>query len=589
MAAVTMPDGAVVDMPDQIDPALGARLRAFHTNYKPEPQRENPLAASGGQGDKDGPLGFLNGLVELAAKGMAGVPHGVLHGAADLVNTMRGKPEQPDGKFLDAINPEMSPNAQNVAQSLSQNVPTTVQDLVKHYVAQHNPRLARVAGDVAQIAPVAAPFLGGAGGAAAAEDAAAAAPTAVAKYGLRTGAQNPIARNIAGESARPAVTEHNQAIADPAIGAQAGVAPGMPLNAENLKAAQAAPNSVYSRAEAAIPTGPLSPNAAQAVQSIGADDLVTHSPDVQATVAAQKARLLSGDLTGPQVVNTSKALRFNGFKNIGSDDPEQVALGKAQLKMSDALHQHMVDTIPADADVSADQLVEARRALAQNYTVGSLLKGNNVDLQALARFHRNNPGLLSGPLKDFAEFADLHPEVSSLPSKAERFNPSGVAHDIASIDLKSPITYTQPLFGAAARRVLTGPARAPQVPVTGLGGEFGPIDRTPPSGPTGPGGGLADALTNNASGESAASVEAQNRPKLNLEMVGPDGTGEPILKDVTQADIEPRAGHLIIDRSTGQIVKSGNMKPSLAQGLLNRWKAMQERGGSLGMEFEPGG
>jgi hypothetical protein len=77
-------------------------------------------------------------------------------------------------------------------------------------------------------------------------------------------------------------------------------------------------------------------------------------------------------------------------------------------------------------------------------------------------------------MADIADFADQHPEVTSLPSNEERFNPSGVTKDIAAVDLKSPATYLQPFFGAAARRRLTGAARAPNVPVTGLGGEFGP-------------------------------------------------------------------------------------------------------------------
>lgn len=341
-------------------------------------------------------------------------------------------------------------------------------------------------GDIMGTAGATAPALAGAR--ASTEAAALAAqnvPTAVAKYGMRTAEDHPIARNIAGGAARPAVTAHNQSIADPVLGAQAGVAPGPPLNAAAIEAAQAGPDSVYARARAAIPTGPLSPQAAQMVNSVGAEDLVTHSPDVQAQVAAQKQRLLAGDLTGSQVVDANKSLRFNGFKNISSDDPEQVALGRSQLQMSDALHQHMVDTIPANADVSPAQLADARRALAQNYTVGSLLKGGNVDLQALARIHRNSPGLLTGPLGDIAEFADQHPEVTSLPSKDERFNPSGVAKDVASVDLKNPVSYLQPLFGGAARRVLTGPRVTPQVPITGRAGEFAPLDGGPPQPPAG--------------------------------------------------------------------------------------------------------
>lgn len=517
------------------------------------------------------------------------------------------------------------------------------------------------------------------------------APTAVTKYGMQTGENAPIARNVAGSSAKPAITAHNQSIADPILGAQAGVSPGTKISPQSLEDARAAPDSVYQRAEAHIPTGPLSPTAAQTVQNVGADDMIVHSPDTQATIDAQKARLLSGPLTGAEVVNGQRALRFNGFRNVASEDPEQSALGQAQLKMADALHQHMIDTLPPDAPVSADQLAAARVALAQNHTIESVLGPNgNVNLTKLAQVHNANPGMLSGPMADIAQFASDHPEVTRLPSDAERFNPSGFIKDVAGINpLERPVGSVAQLFGGhIARKILTrgGPTEAPAV--TGLGGEFAPLERgapqsppgmsasaptTPPPAAAGPPGqiSLADLLShgveqepaaglstapmgaspasgvpfarnaaheagglevepprtyggqpannqdlgtvmsqgvpedivarapqpnpprpkvahapsfiaNNASGESAASQEAINRGTKNLVEVDPDGNERPILRDVTQADIEPSPRHLIVDKSTGQIVKSGGMAPALARGLLNRWKSMQQ---SLGEAF----
>jgi len=342
-------------------------------------------------------------------------------------------------------------------------------------------------GDIAGTAGLAAPVLAGAKASTeAATLAAQNAPAAITKYGMQTGAENPIARNIAGSSAKPAVTTHNQSIADPVLGAQAGVPTGTKITPQSLEAARDAPNSVYQRAETSIPTGPLSPNAAQTIQGVGADDMIVHSPDTQATIDAQKVRLLSGPLTGSEVVNGQRALRFNGFRNVGSEDPEMSALGQAQLKMADALHQHMVDTLPPDAPVSADQLSAARVALAQNHTIENVLGPNgNVNLTKLAKLHNDNPGMLSGPMADIAQFASDHPEVTRLPSDTERFNPSGFVKDVASVDLKKPLSYIQPFFGKVARRALTGPKPniAPQV--TGLGGEFGPIEHGPPQPPPG--------------------------------------------------------------------------------------------------------
>jgi hypothetical protein len=524
---------------------------------------------------------------------------------------------------------------------------------------------------------------------AASAPAAAEASTAVTKYGMQTGADSPIARNVAGASAKPTVTAHNQSIADPVLGAQAGVPVGQKITPATLEAGRVAPDSVYQRAEQSLPTGPLSPNAAQAVQNVGADDMIVHSPDTQATIDAQKARLLSGPLTGSEVVNGQRALRFNGFRNVASEDPEQSVLGQAQLKMADALHQHMVDTLPPDAPVTADQLAAARVALAQNHTIESVLGPNgNVNLTKLAKIHNDNPGMLSGPMADIAQFASDHPEVTRLPSDAERFNPSGVVKDVASIDLKRPLSYVQPLFGAAARRSLTGPKPTVTPTVTGLGGEFGPLDRGAPQPPPGmtastptapppaaPGGeiSLADLLshgveqpapqglsvgsaaapqgipftqnaehmagdlelapertyggqpannsdlgtvmsqgvpegtvqrskpggltmpvahspafiTNNASGESAASQEAINRaasepPRM---LIDPDGNVTPLKAEgATVADYRPPQGSIVVQgggpNGKPTIIDRGGLPASHANGLLNR-----AFGRKLGDEF----
>jgi hypothetical protein len=715
MPVVTMPDGTAVMMPDQIDPALGARLRALQSSYKSTPAPQPTT---------------LEGVSDIAESGVENIPHAAAAAAVDLYRRLSGgdtsAPEPPivsalrmpmggAGKALvNKITSAKLPGDEgsgDVNEAAGFGMDPTLKSLVGGTGA--------VAGDVGALAGAGAVaknlVTGGA-------DAAATS----GPYGMRTGAENPVARNVAGSSARPATAAHNQAIADPVLGAQAGVPPGTKLTPQTLEAAREAPDSVYQRGEASIPPGLLSPAATQAVQGVGADDMIVHSPDTQATIDAQKARLLSGPLTGSQVVNAQKALRFNGFKNIGSEDPEQLALGQAQLKMSDALHQHMVDTLPPNAPVSADQLQAARTALAQNHTIENVLGPNgNVDLAKLAKIHNDNPGMLTGPMRDIAQFASDHPEVTRLPSDAERFNPSGLAKDVASIDLKRPISYVQPFFGPLARWMLTGGAEAPRVPVTGAGGEFGPIDRTPqpPAGMTatpltapppaaaGPPGQipLADLLShgveqppapglqsgpmgtpapsgmpfqgtpevvgtqvvkggappfvsqgrfindqhvegpetpssrlvpgtldellngpprsyggqppsnadvpgvmsqgvpedilqrsrpsggpsmpvahspafisNNASAESAASQEAINRGTKPLVEVDPDGNERPILRDVTQADVNPARGHLIVDKETGTIVNSGGMAPALARGLLNRWKSMQ---GSLGGAF----
>jgi hypothetical protein len=99
-----------------------------------------------------------------------------------------------------------------------------------------------------------------------------------------------------------------------------------------------------------------------------------------------------------------------------------------------------------------------------------------------------------------------------------------------------------------------------------------PSAAPPPVEPTFPPSGTP--LANNASGESAASLEAQNRPKRNLALVDPDANSTPVLKDVTQVDRQAPKGHIIIDRDTGEIVSRGaDLTQAHANGLRARYKA----------------
>jgi hypothetical protein len=712
MATVTMPDGSVVDMPDNLDPALGARLRAFQNNYKPPPpapaaepsQFQGVADLAGGVGDAalsgvtkvansavGVPISLANRLIATLTGGDSQIAADATH---EYINRTFGHDTQtPVGKQIGAtVEAALRPFGNNI-QAAEEFLKTHGEQLGIPRGAMEN--MLGTTGDALGTAGVVAPFVGGA--AASGEAAATAASTAAAKapaaskYGLLTGEDSSaLTKTAAGSSARPTVAAHNQARVDPILGAQAGVPPGTKIDPTSLETARAPANSVYQRVEQSLPTAPLSPAAADQVRAVNGNSLIVNSPDVQSTLEAQKARLLDGPLSGPDVVDAQKTLRYNGFQNIASEDPEKTALGRGQLSLSDALHQHMVDTLPPDAPVSADQLNAARVALAQNHTIENVLGPNgNINLTKLAKLHNDNPGMLTGPMSEIAQFASDHPEVTRLPGDEQRFNPPSVVKDLLSIDITHPVSSgAQALFGAGARRAIRSGTPPPvTTPVTGLGGEFGPIERpgpqpppgmtaSPPTAPAPPAAGppgqipLADLLShgveqqpaqglslspepsapagvpfarnaaheagpfslvlvgsstqsvpkednrdlgavmsqgvpegtiartvqnpglkmpvtksprfvaNNASGESAASQEAINRGTSNLVEVDPDGNEHPVLRDVTQADREPSPNHLIVNKDTGDIVKSGGMAPALARGLLNRWKSRQ-----LGQQF----
>jgi hypothetical protein len=125
-----------------------------------------------------------------------------------------------------------------------------------------------------------------------------------------------------------------------------------------------------------------------------------------------------------------------------------------------------------------DQIQNARATLAKNYNLRDLIgKGGDIDLQALAQMHRDNPNMMTGNTATVAQFASDHPEVTGGITNANRIAPPSLASDAAHINIINPRTWVQPLIGAAGRSSLRGPAgaaqgMAEQAPVAGLGGEF---------------------------------------------------------------------------------------------------------------------
>ena len=98
-------------------------------------------------------------------------------------------------------------------------------------------------------------------------------------------------------------------------------------------------------------------------------------------------------------------------------------------------------------------------------------------------------------------------------------------------------------------------------------------------------------VNQNASGESAASLEAQGRVKEGLAQgvqpiaFGADDVARPMSPhDVGRADLKPAPNEIFINAKDGTIINSGNMAPRLAQGMLARWKALHGPG-SLQQSF----
>jgi hypothetical protein len=648
----------------------------------------------GGAETTEGPLGFVNGLAELVGKGLGNMPLAAVHGIADIASRATG--HGPSSVASGTTFP-LSPNAQSVGQGVGESLSAAAEPYrVKGAEPFLGENVAPVLSDVAAVAPAVGAARGVMGAVRSALPGEAAATPASA-IGLRTSENAPIARSIAGPSGREALNLQNQQIGNTVAGAQAGVPHGTDLGYDTLEQARGAPNAVYGRVAQNLPTAPLSPTAAQAIQGAGGANRITQgTPDAITNIQALKDQLLAPgrSFTGDQVVNESRGLRQEGGTNIASDDVSKQQLGRAQLDMARGLEQHIADSLPTNGTTSLDQFQGARTALAKNYAVQSALRGPHVDLQALARVQRGDPGLLTDDMKTLADFANDHPEVSTLPSAGTRYAPPGLGKDLGQVNIINPRSWVQPLLGSAARRSLTGnpaeaAAAARSAPVTGLGGEFNPLEPQPPQPPPGltastptapppaapgppgqisladllshgveqqpaPGlssgpmgapppsgipftrnaaheaGGLslADELgaggpfkgqpmsmadfagvksqgvpegimtrtpakpkfqagdilkpdfANNASGESAASLEAQSR--LGQEkaagvkpVIFGDSGVTPLLHDVTTVDRAPPKGHIILDANSGKVINGGGLKSSAVQALLNRWNAMK--------------
>jgi hypothetical protein len=391
-----------------------------------------------------------------------------------------------------------------------------------------------------------------------------------------------------------------------------------PVTAQSLADARVAPGNLMDQGYGLVQPGPLSPAAREKVLAARGPATITKpTPNFANAVNENESSLLdpNGQFTGAQLRDTRNSLNSDATAGANSDDADVRKIAKYKRNLVGAIDQHVEDALPEGSPITPDMLQNARSTLAKNYTLQDLIdKGGDINLQALAKLHRDNPDLLSGNTRIVAQFAHEHPEVTGSISDNYRISPPSAVGDIASVNPLKPIgTVGQALFGALGRRLLGGaPGEAVgagmQAPVAGGAGEFSPLDQAlggPAEAPSAAPAPLDTALNgppkinvpnsqrgsmsfrnlverggNDEASVKAASPEAFNRKLGNLIEVDPDGNHEVVMRGVDQIDQEPKPGHIIVDAGTGEIVKSGTMAPTLARGLLNRWKARQ-----LGQSF----
>ncbi len=545
MPLVKMPDGTVVNMPDQLDPALGARLRAFQagSNTPAEPPgfaaSQNATAATH---QPTGDLsGVLSGLAELFGTSLANIPGGTMHGIHDIVSRATGNGPAP------AYKPDFvpSPNAQAVGESIAghtPHVPTvgTLLNLIPGVKEFHDQYIAPVKQDVSQVAAgagIAAPMVSAVrGGVADAFAADANSPvTQLANQGWKMRPSD--VAKASGPGAQPTVVGGalQSAVGDQAaaqtVGPQnallaqqkAAATTGIKLDSNNIMTPQAiadakAPHAAVYEELANVPGEGTPGTYTQQLNAIREDK--TLSPDAQAAV--NKLADAHSELgNSASVLSDVKALRQKASNLIQNDNPDLQDRGFAMKAMADAQEQVLADraTAAGQPDLAA-RFQAARKSYAQISSVEDASKAGSIDPQALLKA-RNKGQFMSGGLADITNAAEQLPDV--------------VKHQHAFSGGASALPTTLP--GAAqgifrnlgGRALLNGPYQNSLRTAPGLGGQFAPtaaeapgatIGSTPP--PT-QGGPPATAVP--TAGITATPIE----PKLGDIMPGQRGAvGPPV-------------------------------------------------------------
>lgn len=419
----------------------------------------------------------INAAAKLAGSAMLNIPHGIVAGVQDLFHRVTGDGGAPTtdwGKYTmppgsdearladDIKNSSVGKAVSSVVQGASNKLNSDDSfrgDLVRQGLG--------VMGDVAQVAPGAALLKSGvSAGRSALTDMADASGVGTDwnAAGFRTGGAHPIAREVAGDSGKPALKEHNAAVGNTIAANEAGHDSTVPMSYGSMADARAPANSVYNRVAHTLPDdGQLDQVAQDQIRGAGQPQggrMSQGSPDAATKTEQLRADLLNPNKTfnGQQMVNELRGLRQEGFTNAASDDVSNQQLGKSQLDMARAIEGHISRNLPQNGPVSLQQFQDARKQLAKSYTVQSALRGGDVDAKVLARVQRNDPELLDGGLKTIADFANG--EGKDVVGVPDRYNPPNVFKDVGGIvNVHRPVQSTIqgiPGVGSTARRILTG-------------------------------------------------------------------------------------------------------------------------------------
>jgi hypothetical protein len=451
MAAVTMPDGAVVEMPDQLDPALGARLRAFHDAHAPRPAATfgNTLL---GEGELGGAAlaniipGGINALNELAnrATGQGGKPAPlptvpVGEAGRNLISNVKGLfPGTANG--LDISDEELrqlDPSGKTPIEELRKRYAPEAAKSTEQLIADTGTPLGDVASSAMHVANLGAQIAPGAALAGKAAGLVEGIPSTLGPPAPITDIENQLSavgfKNLpsksggglaarAGEdvvgtgplAAHQTLT--NQAVMDRLAKSAAGVSPDEDLSYASIAKARAqGPAKVYDAARQALPPTLIqTPELRGALASIGdTTSQLPKSPDVD---ALKQTMLSQPEMTRDQLFANIQQARDRASRFYASDQPDAHAIGDAYQGVANAYEDFVGKQLESNprSPVSLQDWQDARTAFAKNYAVQSALQGTSVKGSTLARLQRQDPGRLTGELQLIAEQANRYPLSSGF-------------------------------------------------------------------------------------------------------------------------------------------------------------------------------
>ena len=273
----------------------------------------------------------------------------------------------------------------------------------------------------------------------------------------KTGALNRLAEGLSGkiQTAQQAAIQ-NEPVAANIVKRELSLPEDLPLSVDAVKTVRSAAGEIY-KIMKSVGTFNADDDFARAMGSVMGEyrAVVAEFPgQANAQIESLASDLAKQQFKSAPAVELVKRLRFDGFKNIRSIDPEKVALGRVQIGAQDALEALMERDLERQGVGQLAQVFRnARTLIAKTYTVENAIEpstGKLVMSKIGKEYSKGKP--LTGGLATIGKFAE------AFPKAAQNVN--------SSMPGLSPLDAAGALLGAAATGSPVGAALPLARPLT---------------------------------------------------------------------------------------------------------------------------